>query len=248
VLNCAADVHIPRSRSGLRWLFTQPQTYDVIVGVGASVIGVLSTLSYVGQQRYRSALAFGIATAAVLIASFAKHALGLAQARKKESTHELEGCLHTLYAVLDPGSGHPPATLRLAIHVPVDDMLEQVTEYVGVPPKAGRRGRRYSANAGIIGKAYRENSVFVGRRANDDYEEYVNELIREWNYTSAQARHLNPGVMEWMAVPLFDSDKQRVAAVVYLDATKREFFTAARQELVLSAVNGIAVFVGKRYA
>jgi len=39
--------------------------------------------------------------------------------------------------------------------------------------------------AGIIGKAYREKNAdaFVGRRVNDNYEAYVEELVRDWNYT-----------------------------------------------------------------
>jgi hypothetical protein len=127
-------------------------------------------------------------------------------------------------------------------------MLEQVTEYVGVTPKSGRIGRRVPANAGITGKAYRENVVLVGRRANDDYELYLQELITEWNYTPDQARRLNPAAMEWMAVPLYDADHDRVEAILYLDASKRDFFTPARQEIVLLAVSGIAVFVGKRYS
>ena len=57
--------------------------------------------------------------------------IGLAQARKRESTHELEGCLYTLHAVLVPDS----CKLRLAIHVPVGESLEQVSEYVGDTPK-----------------------------------------------------------------------------------------------------------------
>jgi putative methionine-R-sulfoxide reductase with GAF domain len=134
----------------------------------------------------------------------------------------------------------------LAIHVPVGETLEQVTEYVGDKPKPGRIGRRFPANAGIIGKAFREKEVFVGRRINDDYEAYVREMVREWNYTEERARHLEPGVMEWMAVPFIEGD--RLNAILYVDATQRGFFTQDRQELVLAAQRGIAVFVGKRYA
>jgi hypothetical protein len=190
----------------------------------------------------------GLATVVVLVFSVVKNGMGLAQARKKDSIHELEGCLYTLHAVLDPSSSNPPVTLRLAVHVPVGDMLEQVTEYIGVSPKHGRIGRRFLPNAGIIGKAYRENAVLVGRRVNDDYELYLQELIREWNYTPDQARLLNPASMEWMAVPFYDADRGRVEAILYLDASKRDFLTTARQELVLSAVTGIAVFIGKRYS
>jgi hypothetical protein len=78
---------------------------------------------------------------------------------------------------------------------------------------------------------------------NDDYEAHVHELVSEWNYTERQARLLNPGAMEWMAVPLKESG--RVEAVV-LDVNQRDFFTAERQELVLAATRGIAVFIGRR--
>jgi hypothetical protein len=202
-------------------------------------------MNYASQGRMRLAWAVGCATVGVLVFTGVKQTIGLAQARKRGSIHELEGCLHTLHAVLDPTAVEAPGRVRLAIHVPAEGSLEQVTEYVGDRPKAGRIGRRFPANAGIIGKAFREKEVFVGRRVNDDYDLYVRELVKDWNYTEDLARRLNPGVKEWMAVPFFDRD--RVEAVLYIDATRRDFFTPARQELVLSAVNGIAIFIGKRY-
>jgi hypothetical protein len=130
----------------------------------------------------------------------------------------------------------------------VDEMLEQVTEYIGVSPKKGRIGRQYPGNAGIIGKAVREKDVFIGRRVNDDYEAYVQELIKDWNYSDERARKLNPAAMEWMAVPFYDTERDRVQAVLYVDVNQRGFFTPERQELVLAAVRGIALFIGKRYA
>lgn len=225
----------------------QPGPYDLLIAIATSVIGFSTAANYATQNRFRIAAFVYAATVAVLICAIGKHVVALAEARKKESIHELEGCLYTLHAVLDPSAFDPALTLRLAVHVPVKASLEQATEYIGVAPKEGRRGRQFSANAGIIGKAYRENKVLVGRRVNDDYELYVKELVRDWNYTEEQARSLSPAVMEWMAVPLFDADAHKVQAVVYLDSSKRNFFTDARQELVLSAVGGIAVFVGKRY-
>jgi hypothetical protein len=226
----------------------QPGLYDVLIAIGASVIGLSAAANYAAQSRYKTAGAVFAATVTVLMCAVVKHALGLAASRRKGSIHELEGCLYTLHAVLDPLAFDQSLALRVAIHVPVNSVLEQLTEYIGVPPRDGRRGRQFSANAGIIGKAYRENKVIVGRRTNDDYELYVRELVLEWNYTEEQARLLSPGVMEWMAVPLFDADNGKVQAVLYLDASKRDFFNDTRQELVLSAVNGIAVFIGKRYA
>jgi hypothetical protein len=239
---------IPRQPRGARWLFSQSSTFDILIAGGASIVGFSAAASYASQDRPGSALVVGIATVAILVSSVVKNGLGLAQARKKDSTHELEGCLYTLHAVLDPSSSHPPVTLRLAVHVPIGEMFEQVTEYIGVSPRPGRIGRRFPANAGIIGKAYRENAVLVARRLNDDYELYLEELIRDWSFTADQARRLNPAAMEWMAVPLYDTEHGRVDAVLYLDASKRNFFTPSRQELVLLAASGIAVFIGKRYS
>lgn len=239
---------IPRPHSGVRWWLEQPPLYDIVVALLAAVIGFSSAANYAAQGRHTIAALVGIATVGILAANAVKQIIGIAGARKKESVHELEGCLYTLHAALDPDSTIPPVTLRLAIHVPVGAEMEQVTEYIGVPPRPGRRGRRFSANAGIIGKAFRENAVFVARRLNDDYEMYLQELVTDWNYTREQARQLDPAVMEWMAVPFYDSDRESVSAVLYLDASKRGFFTPERQDLILSAVNGIAVFIGKRYS
>jgi len=239
---------IPRQPRGARWLFSQSSTFDILIAAGASIVGFSAAANYASQERTGWALVVAVATVAILVFSVVKNGLGLAQARKKGSTHELEGCLHTLHAVLDPSRSQPPVTLRLAVHVPVGEMFEQVTEYIGVNPRPGRIGRRFPANAGIIGQAYRENEVLVARRVNDDYELYQQELIRDWNFTPDQARLLNPAAMEWMAVPFSDRDRGRVEAVLYLDASKRNFFTPSRQELVLLAASGIAVFIGKRYS
>lgn len=80
------------------------------------------------------------------------------------------------------------------------------------------------------------------------YEAYVSELVSDWNYPEERARTLNPGAMEWMALPVYDADRQRVDAVLFLEPSQRGFFTPERQEVVLAALSGIAVYVGKRYA
>ncbi len=65
-----------------------------------------------------------LGTIGVLTFAIVGRAMGLAEARNRDSVHELEGCLHTLHATLRPD----PCKLRLAVHVPVNDSLEQVTE------------------------------------------------------------------------------------------------------------------------
>jgi hypothetical protein len=235
---------IPRPARGPRWLFTQTASYDILIAVFASVIGFSSAQNYYAQGRGRLALLSGLGTVGVVGFTLLKQGISLTAARAQTSTHELEGCLYTLRAVLAPEAG---VRLRLAIHVPVGENFEQVTEYIGDTPKPGRVGRQFPINSGIIGKAYLEKDVFVGHRVNDDYEAYVQELISDWNYTEERARRLNPGAMEWMALPVYDADRQRVEAVLFLDVTQRGFFTAERQELILAGLGGIAVFVGKRY-
>jgi hypothetical protein len=235
---------IPRQPRGVRWIATQTATYDILIALFASVIGLSSAWNYAATGKRFTAVAVGLGTAGVFVFSFVKQGLGLAAARKKQSSHELEGCLYTLHAVLAPS---PPTRIRLAIHILVGERLEQVTDYVGDQPKPEKTGRQFPVNAGIIGKAFREKKAFAGRRVNDDYEGYVRELIRDWNFTEQQARRLNPGVMEWMAVPINDPDRQRVEAVLFLDSTTRKFFTPERQQLVVTAVEGIAIFIGRRY-
>jgi hypothetical protein len=236
---------IPRPRKGLRWLFVQTQTYDILIAIFAAIVGFPSVVTYAAQGRRGIALAVALGTIGVLAITAVKQLVGLAAARRKESTHELDGCLYTLHAVLAPGPG---CRLRLAIHVPVGDMLEQVTDYIGDTPRPGRVGQQYPANTGIIGKSVREKETFVARRVNDDYEAYVRELVTDWNYTERQARRINPGAMEWMAAPIYDPARDRVDAVLFLDVNQRGFFTAERQELVLAGLSGIALFVGRRYA
>ncbi|HEY3162105.1 MAG TPA: hypothetical protein VGJ78_24255 [Vicinamibacterales bacterium] len=143
---------IPRPPYGLRWIFSQTSTYDIAIAGFASVAGLSSAWTSWSQDRPVPALLALSGTVGVLVFSVIKQAVSLAAARRKQSTHELEGCLHTLHEVLAPGA----CRLRLAIHVPVN-------------------------------------------------------------------------------------------AILFLEATQRDFFTPQRQQVVVAAVRGIAVFVGKRY-
>ena len=234
---------IPAAPTGWRWALGQPSTYGILIAAFAAPIGISSAINFVSQGRAWLALMVATGTVGVLAFTVIQHIVGLKAARKKNSIHELEGCLNTLHAVL-----RPPSTcrLRIALHRPVSDALEQFTEYIGDRPKAGRVGRRFPNNAGIIGKAYREGDTFVAKRVNDDYEAYVRELITDWNFTEERARMINPGAMAWMASPLVEGGT--VEAILYLDVNQRDFFTTERQEIVLAAIRGIAVFVRRRYS
>ena len=112
---------IPRPPRGLHWIFAQTPTYDVAIVLCASVAGLSSAWNFWSQHRLVPALLALAGTAGVLVVSVIKQAVGLASARKMQSTHELEGCLHTLHAVLAPET----CRLRLAIHVPLDARAQQ---------------------------------------------------------------------------------------------------------------------------
>jgi hypothetical protein len=240
-------VAIRATKRGVRWLAEQPNTYDLGLAFFTAIVGFSSAADQYGRGNIGLASLLALATAAALVLNFVKGAVSLAALRRKESPHELEGCLHTLHSVL-LSSWEAEGKLRIALHVPVGQgLLEQVTEYIGDTPKPGRVGRRFPANAGIIGRAFRENDNFVSQRENDNYEEYVKELVESWNYTEDLARLLNPAVMSWMAVPFHDPVRRKVEGILYLDSTNRDFFTDERQALILRAAAGIAVFIGRRY-
>src|SRR5262245_31939543 len=119
---------IPGPPKGWRWVIRQPSTYGILIGLFAAAIGASSALNYWEQKRTAPAILVGAGTVGVLLFTLAQHFVGLAAARKKDSTHELEGCLHTLHAML-----HGPTDdckLRLAVHRPIGEELEQVTEYI----------------------------------------------------------------------------------------------------------------------
>src|SRR5262249_51435482 len=94
---------IPRPAKGLRWLFSQTATYDILVAVFAAAIGFSSADSYYSQGRIRLAAIVGLATVGVVLFTVLKQVVTLNAARMRMSTHELEGCLYTLRAVLAPG-------------------------------------------------------------------------------------------------------------------------------------------------
>jgi hypothetical protein len=239
-------VPIPTVKRGVRWLLEQPGAYDLGLAFFTGVVGLSSAIAQYSQGHHRLAAVLAAATVSALIVGFAKSTVTLVLARRKESTQDLEGCLYTLHSLLTPE--WDDGNVRLAIHVPVGgNELEQVTDYIGAPPKKGRVGRRFPANAGIIGKAYQENDAFVAQRLSEDPQAYVRELIDDWAYPPDLARRLNPAIFAWMAVPFNDPVRQQVQGILYVDSTDRDFFTDARQEVILQASAGIARFVVRRY-
>ncbi|MFL5541665.1 MAG: hypothetical protein ACJ8J0_21950 [Longimicrobiaceae bacterium] len=175
--------------------------------------------------------------------------------RRREEYDGLLGALHVLYAAVSARAGidRQDGRLRVTIHrvVPPSgkgraaEELEQLLPYVG--GRGNDPGRRFSIRSGVIGKAVREKGVFAASRQNDNYEQFLAELVRDWAYTEADARQLSPDRRAWMAVPIF-SPKAEVVGVTYLDSNQTGFFTPELQQLIIDACRGIASYVTEVYA
>ena len=123
---------------------------------------------------------------------------------------------------------------------------EQLLPYAGGVSGDGGAGRKFSIRSGIVGRTIREKSAFAASRINDNYEEYIHELVHEWAYPEHDARALKSDRQSWMAVPIFGS-KKRVIGVVYLDSVEREFFTDDVKQLVIDACYGLTSYIKERY-
>jgi hypothetical protein len=242
---------IPRRRGRLKRFFTQATPYDIGLAFVAVVPGAVGAAKYFEEQKLLPGWLCLAATAVGFTIAFLKHFILWRSTPDEQPPHDLAGCLHLLQAVLQEGQASDKACLRLTIHVPVPPgtHLEQVLGYIGHDRARGQTaGRTFPIECGIIGKAFREKKACVARRKDDNYENYVKELVEEWGYSEKAARDLNPSSMAWMAVPLFNHrDAKIVEGIVYIDAIDRDFFTEARKTVVFLACGGIATFVAKRY-
>ena len=174
--------------------------------------------------------------------------------KRREEYDGLLGALHVIYGMVSKRAGieDNSGNLRTTLHrvvPPAEDgasaeELEQLLPYVG--GRGNGPGRTFSIRSGVIGKAVREKNAFAASRQSDDYEKFLSELVREWSYTDQDARKLTPDRRAWMAVPIF-SPKMTVAAVVYLDSSEKDFFTAELQQLIIEACSGVASYINEVY-
>ena len=116
------------------------------------------------------------------------------------------------------------------------------------PCPAGRQGRSFPAQSGVIVYALRCKEPIVAARKNDNYDAYVQELISTWHYTEADARRCNAGTKSWLAIPLLsvESDPE-VVGIVFIDSNHENLFTDEIGEDCAAMCAGIARFIRKRY-
>lgn len=135
---------------------------------------------------------------------------------------------------------------RVVPPVGESDEIEQIVNYVGGAEDGV--GRTFPIRSGITGQAIRENAVFVMDRQSDGYEDYKKELIKHWHYTEKDVRAITSDRFSAIAVPIQSRNGQQVIGVVYLDSSKKNFFSSeAVKEAVASGCWGIARYTGERY-
>lgn len=240
---------IPRGDESWFWrILGATQLYDALIAGAALMAGSVGTYKLFVDQWYKTALLSAIGLVAVCVFTIVRAALTYRREVKKQSLHELQGCLVTLHALLignDPDA-EQKAKLRLTVHVPIDNHhLQQVLNYVGDQRGGKTAHRRFPMQSGIAGRVYRTRNTFHAHRVNDHYDAYIKELVTGWSYTEDDARKLNPETMSWMAVPI--EGIQRIEGILYADACTRDFFAEARQNILLLGALGVARFVAERY-
>jgi hypothetical protein len=242
---------IPVRDTWLRTILQASQTWDVLIALTALVAGTTGVSSLAMAGRVGAAWLAGLCAVTTCALTITRAGVAWAKQSRRESLHELRGCLMTLHALLvetDRPGEETRVGLRLTVHVPSPDHRElvQVLDYVGDGRGGRTAGRRLPVHCGIAGHVYRTGDAYHAQRQDGDYEAYVRDLIEQWAYSEPQARKVDPASMSWMAVPLGTAG--RIEGILYLDARDPGFFTEARQDLILRAAIGVARYVAERYA
>lgn len=247
--------------SGWEKLWKTTAVYDL----GAAIVAAGGLAAGGGRFLSTGERFWGWVMMALALFALTVHALKARRTYRdqleKDSIHELRGCLMTLDAVLlgpdlDPAR-RTAVGLRLTIHIPDgEDSLVQALDYVGDQrlPAGGGVGRRLSSNVGIVGRAYRQaqldpdapQSILSDSRETENYDAFLDQMIREYGFAPDVARQLNPATMSWAAVAI--STRGTVEGVLYCDSKVADFFSDSRKEDILHATAGIAYFVGLRYS
>ncbi|BCS30820.1 hypothetical protein TBR22_A00200 [Luteitalea sp. TBR-22] len=242
---------IPVRASWTRTILQASQTWDILIACTALLAGTTGVAGLAAAGRTQAA--WLAATCALLSCALTITRAGVAWTRdaRRESIHELRGCLMTLHALLvesDRAGEEARVGLRLTVHVPTADHRElvQVLDYVGDGRGGRTAGRRLPVHCGIAGHVYRTGDAYHARREDADYEAYVRDLVEQWAYSEPQARKVDAASMSWMAVPL--GAGRRLEGILYLDSRDPGFFNEARQDLILRAAVGVARYVAERYA
>ena len=182
--------------------------------------------------------------------------LKIMQARAKDrkvaelrGPERLRGCLYVMHAAaiaargLSPKKEEDREVLRVTIHKVDGEELVQLLDYTGGRPERRKgTGKRRSCRSGVIGRAYTSAEPAYFRREDDDFEKYKREMREKWSMLPSETDGLDSDRRALVAVPIGDDDG-KVAAVVFLDSSDRDFFSAAMQDMILAQCVGLAQYV-----
>lgn len=234
-----------------QWIVEAIATVPAVLGAIASAYLNLADRD---PTKHNVGLISGAVAGWLSVAGVIKVLNALAKDKAQRQTKNPEGLFaaaHLVHSLVKSSCAEaevPYGMLRVTIHrvvEPIDkpEDLEQIIPYIG--GAGGGAGRRFSVRSGIIGKAVRERTPYAASRDSDDYSAFVKELVTGWSYTEDDARKLSPDRFSWMAVPIL-SQKNEAIGVVFLDATKREFFTSSVKEVAINACDGISFYLSEK--
>ena len=237
---------IPTTERWFTPLIRESYSYDIAIATLTASLSIYKAVEP-DATKGREWAVIGL-SAATAILSVAKTVAAYKKRKRDRTTHELEGCLHTLHAMLIQDQPKE-IRLRVTIYAPKDEgNLEQVVNYVGEDSERITSGRSFSNKCGAIGVAYRTKEPHKIHRQEADWTRHQAILMKEVGYSKADAEGLNPSIYSCLAIPLVgNEDNSAVRAVVFLDSTGRDFFDDSKTSLACCACGGIARFVRKRY-
>lgn len=199
----------------------------------------------------------------LLVLTLILGAFKVAAAFKKDQKEDLAkghegivGALHIMLALVSNVGNVETSKLRTTFHrvVPSGEQLqdaeeiEQIVGYVGrTSDSKNKLGRTFKTRSGITGMAIRLGEPVTFERTSDNFEEYVRELVRDWNYLQKDASNMNKDTFSAIAIPVSSKDGA-VIGVLYMDSTQRGTFSSEEvQAVLLEAVNGFSNYVGDHY-
>lgn len=162
-----------------------------------------------------------------------------------ERPDDIEAALTVAHSMLAKQDEWSSDQIRLTLHVRTKrGTYCQVTPYIGEPQREACKIRReYQIGAGIVGLCFRTGKIQVACRQGENGDDYRRELVSKWGFTPEEASKRKHDTASWLAWPL--SDKGKVDAVVYADATHGDFFDDNRLRVIGFTVIAIARHLGR---
>lgn len=234
-------------------VFAKPHAFELAVATFAFLGGIANAIrafispDYTGFWGWSVAWLWMMCAAGVLVFTGLKTAASYIKSNDEPPDGVIGALLtiHRCMIALHRGPVNP--RLRLTIFRPEGDHLEQVVNYVGDDRGGGKAGRSLNCRQGVIGAAFRAGEGREMDRPTDDWESYVEELVKVWGFRKEEAEKISPEVRSCFAFPLRENEGEPVIGVLYADAVVPGFFNRRQQFVVYLGSIAIAEFAARRY-